>query len=146
MLGGVAEDRCRNYSFATALSIAMYCSWSTLRVREVLGLTLRSIHHGLSRATSCHAGHSSIQYNIHPFITDSIDLHIHDMKQRITYLLRDAHQHGGVDPSTLKVGTDSLSIPGLDAAKEWRITIGVKELPQEACGFPKNCMNRYMSS
>lgn len=50
------------------------------------------------------------------------------MKQRITYLLRDA---GGVDPATLAVGDDSLKIPGLKGAKEWRVTVGVKELPKE---------------
>ena len=53
------------------------------------------------------------------------------MKQRITYLLRNAHEEGGVDPATLSVGKDSIKIPGIDAAKEWRITVGASELPQE---------------
>lgn len=53
------------------------------------------------------------------------------MKQRITYLLRNAHEQGGVDPATLDVGKDFLKIPGLDGAKEWRITAGASELPQE---------------
>lgn len=53
------------------------------------------------------------------------------MKQRITYLLRNAHEQGGVDPATFEVKKDSLKIPGLDAAKEWRITVGLKELPRE---------------
>ena len=53
------------------------------------------------------------------------------MKQRITYLLRQADERGGVDPATLVVDKDSLRIPGLDAAKEWRITVGASELPQE---------------
>lgn len=53
------------------------------------------------------------------------------MKQRITYLVRDTQ--GGVDPASLGVGSDSLKIPGIDAAKEWRITVGVKELPREVC-------------
>lgn len=53
------------------------------------------------------------------------------MKQRVTYLLRNAHEQGGVDPATLDVSKESLRIPGLDAAKEWRITVGASELPQE---------------
>ncbi|KAL1302587.1 hypothetical protein AAFC00_002965 [Neodothiora populina] len=53
------------------------------------------------------------------------------MKQRITYLLKNAHEQGGVDPATLEVSKDSLKIPGLNGAKEWRITVGAKELPQE---------------
>ncbi|GAB7347821.1 hypothetical protein MBLNU459_g5358t1 [Dothideomycetes sp. NU459] len=51
------------------------------------------------------------------------------MKQRITYVVRDLQE--GVDPATLAVSKDSLKIPGLDAAKEWRITVGAKELPKE---------------
>lgn len=51
------------------------------------------------------------------------------MKQRITYLVRGTQ--GGVDPATLVVSKDSLKVPGIDAAKEWRITVGVKELPRE---------------
>lgn len=50
------------------------------------------------------------------------------MKQRITYLL---HQIGGIDPATLEVGKDYLQLPGLQAAKEWRVTLGTRELPQE---------------
>lgn len=50
------------------------------------------------------------------------------MKQRITYLTKTP---GGVDPASLRVGKDSLTIPGLEAAKEWRITLGVQDLPQE---------------
>jgi hypothetical protein len=53
------------------------------------------------------------------------------MKQRITYLLRKIDQQGGVDPATLAVGSDSLKIPGVDGAKEWRITVGASELPRE---------------
>lgn len=53
------------------------------------------------------------------------------MKQRITYLLRKADAQGGVDPDTISVGKDSLRIPRVDAAKEWRITVGASELPQE---------------
>lgn len=50
------------------------------------------------------------------------------MKQRITYLLHDA---GGVDPATLDVTSDSIKLPGLKAAKEWRVTVGTRELPKE---------------
>lgn len=50
------------------------------------------------------------------------------MKQRITYLL---HEAGGVDPETLDVGKDSIKLPGLKAAKEWRVTLGTRELPKE---------------
>ncbi|KAH0423580.1 hypothetical protein KCU90_g8692, partial [Aureobasidium melanogenum] len=50
------------------------------------------------------------------------------MKQRITYLL---HEAGGVDPATLNVGSDSIKLPGLKAAKEWRVTLGTRELPKE---------------
>ncbi|KAG9834123.1 PIG-X-domain-containing protein, partial [Aureobasidium melanogenum] len=50
------------------------------------------------------------------------------MKQRITYLL---HEAGGVDPATLDVGSDSIKLPGLKAAKEWRVTLGTRELPKE---------------
>ena len=53
------------------------------------------------------------------------------MKQRITYLLRKTDSQGGVDPATLEVTKDSLRIPSIDAAKEWRITVGAKEVPQE---------------
>ena len=31
----------------------------------------------------------------------------------------------------LKVTDDSITIPGLDAVKEWRITLGASELPKE---------------
>ncbi|KAG9531599.1 PIG-X-domain-containing protein, partial [Aureobasidium melanogenum] len=50
------------------------------------------------------------------------------MKQRITYLL---HEAGGVDPATLDVDSDSIKLPGLKAAKEWRVTLGTRELPKE---------------
>lgn len=50
------------------------------------------------------------------------------MKQRITYLL---HEAGGIDPATLDVGSDSIKLPGLKAAKEWRVTLGTRELPKE---------------
>lgn len=55
------------------------------------------------------------------------------MKQRITYLLHDA---GGVDPATLDVGSDSIKLPGLKAAKEWRLTVGTRELPKEVWRCP----------
>ncbi|KEQ96920.1 hypothetical protein AUEXF2481DRAFT_620924 [Aureobasidium subglaciale EXF-2481] len=50
------------------------------------------------------------------------------MKQRITYLL---HEAGGVDPATLDVSEHSLKLPELKAAKEWRVTLGTRELPKE---------------
>lgn len=52
-----------------------------------------------------------------------------DMKHRITYLLHGADD--AVDPKKLDVKKDSLRVPKLDAAKEWRATIGVSDLPQE---------------
>ncbi|KAI5208610.1 hypothetical protein E4T39_01226 [Aureobasidium subglaciale] len=50
------------------------------------------------------------------------------MKQRITYLL---HEAGGVDPATLDVSEHSIKLPELKAAKEWRVTLGTRELPKE---------------
>lgn len=55
------------------------------------------------------------------------------MKQRITYLL---HEAGGVDPAILDVGSDSIKLPGLKAAKEWRVTLGTRELPKEVWRCP----------
>jgi len=55
------------------------------------------------------------------------------MKQRITYLL---HEAGGVDPTTLDVKNDSIKLPGLKAAKEWRLTVGTRELPKEVWRWP----------
>jgi hypothetical protein len=55
------------------------------------------------------------------------------MKQRITYLL---HEAGGVDPATLDVDSDSIKLPGLKAAKEWRVTLGTRELPKEVWRWP----------
>jgi hypothetical protein len=50
------------------------------------------------------------------------------MKQRITYLL---HEPGGIDPASLDITNDSIKLPNLKAAKEWRVTLATKELPQE---------------
>lgn len=91
---------------------------------------LRMFQHG---RRSCHHFASSV-----PGLPLWVKLHTHEyvyyliynsnMKQRITYFLRDER---GIDPATLDVSKDSLQIPGLNAAKEWRITAGVPELPQE---------------
>lgn len=51
------------------------------------------------------------------------------MKQRITYII---HKPGDFDPEKyLVVKGDSLSLKEVDAAKEWRITFSLEELPQE---------------
>jgi hypothetical protein len=62
------------------------------------------------------------------------------MKQRITYLL---HEAGGVDPATLDVTGDSIKLPGLKAAKEWRLTLGTRDLPKEVwrCSLLKSYLD-----
>ncbi|GAM84209.1 hypothetical protein ANO11243_022020 [Dothideomycetidae sp. 11243] len=50
------------------------------------------------------------------------------MKERITYIL--AEGEAGVNPATIEVTPDSLKLPGLRAAKEWRITLSTRDLPQ----------------
>ncbi|KAF2226533.1 PIG-X [Elsinoe ampelina] len=51
------------------------------------------------------------------------------MKERITYLLADGEP--GVNPADVLVAEDAIQLPGILAAKEWRITIGVDQLPEE---------------
>ena len=51
------------------------------------------------------------------------------MKHRITYLQHDGES--GIDPSTIGVQKDSIHIPRIKAAKEWRVTIGLQDLPPE---------------
>jgi hypothetical protein len=51
------------------------------------------------------------------------------MRERITYILRD--QQSGLDPSDLTVTDSSITLPGIDAAKEHQITLSFSELPQE---------------
>ena len=50
------------------------------------------------------------------------------MRQRITYL---QEPQDSVDPSTLKVTKNSISASNVKAAREEKITFGLKELPQE---------------
>ncbi|KAF2457234.1 hypothetical protein BDY21DRAFT_345296 [Lineolata rhizophorae] len=60
------------------------------------------------------------------------------MRERITYLLRDP-EHDGPDPSKINVSKDSLTVTGLDAAKEHRVTFGFSELSQELWRALKQC-------
>lgn len=52
------------------------------------------------------------------------------MKQRITYIVQDADDF---NPDQLEVNDVSLTLKGVKAAKEHRITFGLRELPQEVC-------------
>jgi hypothetical protein len=56
------------------------------------------------------------------------DRHLFTMRQRITLL----HKPGdAIDPKSITVTEDSLSLSGLKASREDRITFGVEELPPE---------------
>lgn len=50
------------------------------------------------------------------------------MKRRITFIQR---VDAGFDPQQAELTASSLSVRGLDAAREDRITVGLDELPQE---------------
>lgn len=53
------------------------------------------------------------------------------MKQRVTYLLPEGNS---ADTSDIKVSSHGLTYAKADqASKEWRLTIGLHELPQEVC-------------
>ncbi|KAF2095065.1 protein pbn1 [Rhizodiscina lignyota] len=58
------------------------------------------------------------------------------MKQRLTYILKDASTF---DPSQLKVTKDSIEVTGLDAAKEQHLTFGFDELPPKIWRVLKQC-------
>lgn len=66
------------------------------------------------------------------------------MKERITYILAEGEQ--GVNPSNVQVSSDSLKLPGLRAAKEWRITLSTKELPREVNTYHRaiDCRSRLI--
>ena len=50
------------------------------------------------------------------------------MKERITYIVRDPINNE-FDPSTLAISNSSLAFTkGIDAAKEWQVTVGLGEL------------------
>ena len=51
------------------------------------------------------------------------------MKHRITYLLHDGEP--GIDPSTVQVTPDSITTGPTKAAQEWRVTVGLLDLPNE---------------
>ncbi|PNS15861.1 hypothetical protein CAC42_4313 [Sphaceloma murrayae] len=51
------------------------------------------------------------------------------MKERITYLLAEGQE--GVNPANLRITEDSLRLPGIVAAKEWRVTLSADQLPEE---------------
>lgn len=53
------------------------------------------------------------------------------MRERITYILRDAS--AGFDPRTLEVSETSFALSEVNAAKELSITFSVGDLPQEVC-------------
>jgi hypothetical protein len=50
------------------------------------------------------------------------------MKQRITYIVRKPDEFS---PEQLEVDKESFTVKGLNAVKEHRITLGLKELPRE---------------
>ena len=50
------------------------------------------------------------------------------MKQRLTYIHK---PEDAFDPKQLEVGADSVQVSRLQAAREQRLTLGTKELPQE---------------
>lgn len=56
------------------------------------------------------------------------------MKERITYIVRDPINNE-FDPSTLKISDSSLEFTkGVDAAKEWQVTVGLDELGEKLDG------------
>jgi hypothetical protein len=58
------------------------------------------------------------------------------MKQRITYVVKDADAFLPEQLQVSKEGqTDILSLKGVKAAKEHRITLGLNELPSEVHNF-----------
>lgn len=55
------------------------------------------------------------------------------MKERITYIVRDP-VNNEFDPSTLAISNSSLAFTkGIDAAKEWQVTVGLEELRERVC-------------
>lgn len=98
---------------------------------EVVAWALRIIEH--APATTARALPPIAIYQSHAEASLQIVkccsyVNLYTMKQRVTYLL---HESGGIDPATLDITKDSLKLPGIKAAKEWRITLGTRELPQE---------------
>lgn len=51
------------------------------------------------------------------------------MKHRITYLLHEGEP--GIDPSTVQVTPDSVTSGPTRAVQEWRVTVGLLDLPNE---------------
>ncbi|PSK55771.1 hypothetical protein B9Z65_4649 [Elsinoe australis] len=51
------------------------------------------------------------------------------MKERITFLVVDGEE--GVNPAEVQVADDSIELPGIVAAKEWRVTLGLDQLPTQ---------------
>ena len=55
------------------------------------------------------------------------------MKHRITYLV---HEEESIpDPESIQVTKDSVSVPPVRAAEEWRVTMGLLDLPQEVVSY-----------
>ena len=54
------------------------------------------------------------------------------MKQRVTYIVsEEAAKSGGYDPSNLDIKSEWLTVKKLDASKEYRVTLGLEEVPEE---------------
>lgn len=51
-----------------------------------------------------------------------------EMRQRITFIHK---PEDAIDPASIKVTSDTLSVSGLRAVREDKITFGFEELPQE---------------
>lgn len=56
------------------------------------------------------------------------------MKERITFLVVDGEE--GVNPAEVQVADDSIELPGIVAAKEWRVTLGLDQLPTQVLITP----------
>ena len=63
------------------------------------------------------------------------------MKHRITYLVHDGESIP--DPENIKVTKDSVAVPPVGAAEEWRVTMGLEDLPQEVRRSSDSIRHRY---
>ena len=51
------------------------------------------------------------------------------MRERVTYIIRNPDV--GFDPSKLEIEDSTFTVSGIDAAKEYQITLNPAELPYE---------------
>ena len=51
------------------------------------------------------------------------------MRERVTYIIRNSDTN--FDPSKLEINDSTFIVSGINAAKEYQITLNAAELPQE---------------